>query len=259
MARVPRRLRNLNLGMQDEEPMQDGGENLTDNENEDNLQGPLDIDNILARIPQQPTRPNGEKRKVVGSFGIANLLELEGGKVMVGTDENGVPNERSASILGQHLGYLAESPTFAPLHLPRWDNELFKSHKELIIKDVEDASFEELQRRKEQNDGNLSSKDFNEVFNEVVATQLKARGYYDDKYWSQIQVSQGITFVNQTEEDRRYQDKVNAMENKMQHMNGLMNRWLAFMSQKFPEDDWIKEMDTSLNDEVSLYWSSKCS
>ncbi|KAJ1261075.1 hypothetical protein BS78_09G000500 [Paspalum vaginatum] len=144
MARVPRRLRNLNLGTQDEEPMQDRGENLTDNENEDNLQGPLDIDNILARVPQQPTSaitiiwPNGEKRKVVGSFGIANLLELEGGKVMVGTDENGVPNERSAFILGHQLGYLAESPTFAPLHLPRWDNELFKAHKELITKDVEE-------------------------------------------------------------------------------------------------------------------------
>ncbi|WVZ94446.1 hypothetical protein U9M48_040335 [Paspalum notatum var. saurae] len=123
--------------MQDAEHMQDGGENLTDNENEDNLQVSPDIDNILARIPQQPTRPNGEKRKVVGSFGIANLLELERGKVMVGTDENGVPNERSASILGQHLGYVAESPTFAPLHIPRWDNELFKAHKEQIIKDVE--------------------------------------------------------------------------------------------------------------------------
>ena len=45
-----------------------------------------------------------------------------------------------------------------------------------------DASFEELEKRKEQNNGNLSANDFNEVFNEIVAKQLKARGYYDDKY-----------------------------------------------------------------------------
>jgi len=49
-------------------------------------------------------------RQVLGDFTISNLLELEGGKVVVGTDENGVPNERSASILGQHLGQIAEKP-----------------------------------------------------------------------------------------------------------------------------------------------------
>ena len=81
--------------------------------------------------------PNGEVRQVLGDFTISNLLELEGGKVIVGTDENGVPNERSASILGQHLGQIAEKPSLAPLHIQRWDNALFKTHKEQIIKDVE--------------------------------------------------------------------------------------------------------------------------
>ncbi|WVZ49708.1 hypothetical protein U9M48_001040 [Paspalum notatum var. saurae] len=192
--------------------------------------------------------PNGEKRNIVGAFGISNLLELEGGKVMVGTDENGVPNERSASILGQYLGSLAESQTFAPLHIARWDNKLFKTYKEQIIKDVEDESFEELKKRKEHNNGNLSSKDFNEVFNDVVATQLEARGYYGDKYWSQVKVSKGITFVNQSEEDKMYQDKVNAMENKMQHMSGVMKQWFAFMTRKFPEEDWLNEMGTEVNE-----------
>ena len=81
--------------------------------------------------------PNGEVRQVLGDFTISNLLQLEGGKVIVGTDENGVPNERSASILGQHLGQIAEKPSLAPLHIQRWDNALFKTHKEQIIKDVE--------------------------------------------------------------------------------------------------------------------------
>ncbi|WVZ58608.1 hypothetical protein U9M48_008862 [Paspalum notatum var. saurae] len=80
------------------------------------------------------------ERKVAlcGAFAISNLLELEGGKVMAGTDENGVPNERSASILGQYLGSLAESQTFAPLHIARWDHKLFDSYKKQIIKDVEE-------------------------------------------------------------------------------------------------------------------------
>jgi len=76
-------------------------------------------------------------RQVLGDFGVSDLSKLKGGKVIVGTDENGVPNERSASVLGQHLGDLAQTQTFAPLHIQRWDNVLFNKHKELIIMDVE--------------------------------------------------------------------------------------------------------------------------
>ena len=84
------------------------------------------------------------------------------------------------------------------------------------------------------------------MFNEIVAKELKARGYYGDKYWRQMRVSQGVTFV---EEEIRYQEKVNAMENKMHHMTGLMKHWLAFMSKKFPEEDFINEMEGALQDD----------
>ena len=92
----------------------------------------------------------------------------------------------------------------------------------------QEISSDELEKRK-QNNGTLSAQDFNEVFNEVVAKEVKPRGYYDDKYWSQVRVSQGVTFVTQTEEEIRYKEKVNAIDNKMQHMSGLMKRWLAFI------------------------------
>jgi hypothetical protein len=116
-------------------------------------------------------------------------------------------------------------------------------------------SSDELEKRK-QNNGTLSAQDFNEVFNEVVAKEVKPRGYYDDKYWSQVQVSQGVTFVTQTGEEIRYKEKVNAMDNKMQHMSGLMKRWLAFMSKKFPQEDFLDEMEAALqDDEVSIYWT----
>jgi DNA-directed RNA polymerase subunit L len=56
---------------------------------------------------------------------------------MVGTNKNGVPNERSASILGKHLGTIAQSSTLAPLHIQRWDNALFNPLKKQILEDVE--------------------------------------------------------------------------------------------------------------------------
>lgn len=53
------------------------------------------------------------------------------------TNEKGVPNERSASILSSYLSYLAENSTLAPLNIPRWDNELFVPRKNNMITDVE--------------------------------------------------------------------------------------------------------------------------
>ena len=80
--------------------------------------------------------PNGEVRQILGDFRVSDLLRSRGGKVMVGTDENGVPNERSASIFGQYLGDLAMKPNFAPLHIERWDNKLSRGYKQSIIRDV---------------------------------------------------------------------------------------------------------------------------
>jgi len=68
-----------------------------------------------------------------------------------------------------------------------------------------------------------------------------------------MRVSRGVTFVTPSEQETRYQEKVNAMEDKMQHMTGLMKHWLAFMSKKFPEEDFINEMEEALHDdEVSI-------
>jgi hypothetical protein len=51
MARGPRRLRNLNLEAQDAGQEQQEPDDLADDEIEENLQGPPDVDNILARMP----------------------------------------------------------------------------------------------------------------------------------------------------------------------------------------------------------------
>lgn len=81
--------------------------------------------------------PNGDVRQIIGELRGKNLSELHGGKIVVETDGNGIPNERSAAILSQHLTWLAENSTFAPLHIPRWDNELFLQKHGQMITDVE--------------------------------------------------------------------------------------------------------------------------
>ena len=81
--------------------------------------------------------PNGDVRQIIGEFQGKNLSELRGGEIIVETDGSGIPNGRSAAILGHHLTSLAENSTFAPLHIPRRDNELFLQKHGQMITDVE--------------------------------------------------------------------------------------------------------------------------
>ena len=76
-------------------------------------------------------------RQILRDFRVSDLLHSRGGKVIEETDENGVPNDRSASILGQYLGTLAIKPKFAPLCIERWDSKLYQGYKKNIIRDVE--------------------------------------------------------------------------------------------------------------------------
>ncbi|KAL6639399.1 hypothetical protein ACP70R_023129 [Stipagrostis hirtigluma subsp. patula] len=386
MARGPRRLRNLNFEVQEEHVHGDHAESdENEQDDEENLQGPPEIDNVLAGLPHQHAHPikiiwpNGEVRQILGQFRTSELLKSHGGKIIVGTDENGVPNERSASILGQYLGDIAEKPTFAPLHIPRWDNRLFDTHKESIIKDVErkfvypaetkqltrdwilhtvnnrwrayksklkqkyfnpderpldailkdvpngvnphqwsallgiwcgekhkqlcltnsrcaneqknphttgrksharlkkemeerkkskvhkielwdeahkkkdgsyannnvktvmDTSYDELAKRKVNNNGTISAKDYDEVFDGIVAKESKPRGYYDNKYWSQIKVSEGLVFVDHSGNEMSYSE-IKEMKNEMEHVNSKVSRMEALLARRFPEEDGADEI-----------------
>ncbi|RLN28952.1 uncharacterized protein C2845_PM05G17360 [Panicum miliaceum] len=329
--------------------------------------------------------PNGEVRQILGDFRVSDLLRSRGGKVMVGTDENGVQNERSASILGQYLGDLAMKPNFAPLHIERWASKLYRAYKQSIIRDVEekfiypaetiqltrdwilrtvnnrwrafksklkkqyfnpqersldeimkgkpadvnehqwsalvgiwceekhmrlcatnsrcaneqknphttgrkshaklkkemeeqkkgkvhrielwdkahmkkdgryanhnvqivmDTSFDELAKRKKQNNGNISAEDYDEVFDNVIAKESKPRGYYDDKYWSQVQVSQGLPFVRQTANEVNHYE-IEGVKNQIELMCDKVDRIGACLKRKFPGEVLITEMVASKND-----------
>nr|XP_015642066.1 uncharacterized protein LOC4341484 isoform X1 [Oryza sativa Japonica Group] len=170
MARGPRRLRKLNLDAQSAGHVQAEEENLLYNFealdeadaqfNDDNLhleaqdagnvqptedseQDLSENDDIITELPLAAKRPiniiwpNGEVRQVLGNFNVKNLDQLKQGKVIVETDEHGIPNDRSGSVLGSYLGKLAQNSTFAPLDIPKWDHDLFVGPKESIVADVE--------------------------------------------------------------------------------------------------------------------------
>ena len=113
-----------------------------------------------------------------------------------------------------------------------------------------DTSFEELAKRKEQNNGNISAEDYDEVFDNVIAKESKPRGYYDDKYWSHVKVSQGLAFIGQSVNEVNHSE-IKGVKNQMEHMSDKVDRIDAFLKQKFPGEDWITKMVASKNDNVS--------
>lgn len=79
------------------------------------------------------------------------------------------------------------------------------------------------------------------MFDDVIAKESKPRGYYDDKYWSQVKVSQGLAFVEQPE--------TNGLKIEMELRNKV-DRMQAFLERKFPGEDWTNESVPSENDVV---------
>lgn len=158
--RRPMRLQDMRHESEDEDymPQDDGNMELTETEEEDeeniedelelseneeqdeNLQDSLDLnDTTLPDIAQKPIKliwPNGLVREVMGRFQVSNLMHMKDAKVIVETDKNGVPNQRSGGLLGSFLGDLAKKSSYAPLNIARWDNKLLRRPKESLIEYV---------------------------------------------------------------------------------------------------------------------------
>ena len=82
----------------------------------------------------QHAGPNGVVQEHRGRFTVSNVMNIKsGGKVTMGTNENGVPNQRLASLLASFLRDLAKNSSHVPLHIPRWDNKLFRKPKQDLI------------------------------------------------------------------------------------------------------------------------------
>jgi hypothetical protein len=82
----------------------------------------------------QHAGPNGVVQEYRGRFTVSTMMNIKsGGKVIVETDENGIPNQKSAGLLGSFLRDLARNSSHVSLYIPRWDNKLMQKPKKDLI------------------------------------------------------------------------------------------------------------------------------
>ena len=68
------------------------------------------------------------------------------------------------------------------------------------------------------------------------------RGYYDDKYWSGIKVSEGLSFVQHSEKEGNVQFAPWALGDNAENMTVEFAMMRSYVKQKFPErglEKWI--------------------
>ncbi|KAL6643973.1 hypothetical protein ACP70R_018739 [Stipagrostis hirtigluma subsp. patula] len=369
MHRRLRRLQNLRFepehvvdDAQYEQAVEHEEENLhvpqepTENEEQpdENLQDPPEIDvTDLDMLPEPGTIkivwPNGFVREAMGRFSLTKLLNMNSGKVLVETDENGIPNQRSASLLGSFLGMVAKNSSYAPLHIPRGDSKLFNQPNQDLINYVEkkfvyppetrdftrdwilkvvskrwrdyksflkkmfykpnerpmdqimknappgvnehqwvallgiwcqdqhketknkgpvhkidlwdeahkkkdgnyanqsvlelmDKAYDKLAELRRNKNGDLSHEDYDGVFDDVIAKESTAGGYYDDKYWAAVKFCRGPSSVGHSASEVRVQNELQAMRTDLRIVTELAERMRAFIAQKYPEEDWTNTM-----------------
>ncbi|KAM0872496.1 hypothetical protein ACQ4PT_038681 [Festuca glaucescens] len=165
-----------------------------------------------------------------GRFTVSNVMNIKsGGKVIIETDEKGVPNQRSAGLLGSFLRGLAKNSSHVPLHIPRWDNKLMRKPKKNLITYVEEVKnkgpiskidlWDEAHKKKDgtytnenvqqlmhkarkelaiferKKNGKLSPEDYDKVFDDVIAKDSTIGRYYGEKYWGDARLCRGSTSV----------------------------------------------------------------
>ena len=121
--------------------------------------------------------------------------------------------------------------------------------------------------------GSLSTDDYSEAFKGALAEKAKLRGYYDEKYWSGVNVSQGITFVGKSDQDnlqfevRMVKDNVEDVKDDVKDVKGdvkdvkgdvgdvrgQLAMIAAFLAKKFPGESLRNEVDSPTeNYQVSI-------
>ena len=112
--------------------------------------------------------------------------------------------------------------------------------------------------------GSLSTDDYSEAFKGALAEKAKLRGYYDEKYWSGVNVSQGITFVGKSDQEnlqfevRMVKNNVEDVKDNVEDIKGAekevksdlgdvrgqMAMIAAFLAKKFPRESLRNELDS---------------
>jgi hypothetical protein len=89
------------------------------------------------------------------------------------------------------------------------------------------------------------------VSKSLLAKRTKLRGFYHDKYWSHVKVSQGMTFMDESEQENKDQWKLRAIGDNVENVMDEVRMMRAFMAKKIPGEDYRNLMEAAENDEVS--------
>ena len=84
----------------------------------------------------------------------------------------------------------------------------------------------------------------------LLAKRTKLRGFYHDKYWSHVKVSQGMTFVEESERDKKLQFKLRVIGDNVENMQDEFELMRSFIAKKFPGEDYRNVMEATTNNEV---------
>jgi hypothetical protein len=87
------------------------------------------------------------------------------------------------------------------------------------------------------------------VSKSLLAKRTKLMGFYHEKYWSNVKVSQGMTFVDESEQEKRFQLKLRAIGDNVENVMDEFQMMRAFIAKKFPGEDYRNLIEDA--DEVS--------
>jgi len=91
------------------------------------------------------------------------------------------------------------------------------------------------------------------VSKSLPAKRTKLRGFYHDKYWSHVKVSQGMTFLEDTEREERFQFKLRTVGDNVEDIKYEFKMMRAFIAKKFPGEDYRNVMEAVEMNEVDLH------
>uniref|UniRef100_J3ND13 Uncharacterized protein n=1 Tax=Oryza brachyantha TaxID=4533 RepID=J3ND13_ORYBR len=101
-------------------------------------------------------------------------------------------------------------------------------------------TYNELAKIKDTLCGNLSTKDYEEVFRGIDGKETKLRGYYDNNNnWSQVEFSQGLGVHWESKEYEMLKLLMETMGKQVEVLSHDMNLMCGFIKRKFPAKDWF--------------------
>ena len=78
------------------------------------------------------------------------------------------------------------------------------------------------------------------------------RGYYGVKYWSEIKVSQWLTFVQHPDKEGNVQFALRALGDNVENVTDEVAMIRSFLKRKFPQEDLRNEFVTTVSDKVRI-------